>query len=462
MKRAKQKKGTPAGNTSATSAAAPARKRSRTPSRSKKTRSNSSRSSSVGQQQKLPAETTAKSAAAKSNGQDPVSAKGNSSKVKEKEGTTEQLPVKDTVVKSVVSKSQKEPLDFTDYQSLDPPEDNEPFFTVVRGRGNKDAPSNANSRNGTLKRKGKNPQSLSYTTPSYYVSKQQKSPPEILSPTNQSSTFPGRTTNGPVKVVNNSTYTYGTSSNRKQPQQLSTPYHYSSHHQQVKKPPTRDSPTLPPPPPPPSVPASEPATKSGKCWAAVVTAAGTASPKDVKPPSTEDTVIANQPQTSAANVSSDEAGSCHEQGSYKESDSCCAGGASCDENTQDSCTEAAVASADEMPQKPECEVEAREPVEREEEESDEPAHSDEPVSDELGHSDEGGHSDGTAEKLACSKAGVPLPVDSFSYDNEEDDLNLKFNYDSILKFIKKEWEVVTMEISNGANDVQSKVVYYKA
>jgi len=35
------------------------------------------------------------------------------------------------------------------------------------------------------------------------------------------------------------------------------------------------------------------------------------------------------------------------------------------------------------------------------------------------------------------------------------------NYSSILKFIKQEWDIVTMEISNGANDIQSKVVYYK-
>ena len=33
---------------------------------------------------------------------------------------------------------------------------------------------------------------------------------------------------------------------------------------------------------------------------------------------------------------------------------------------------------------------------------------------------------------------------------------------NILKFSFSEWEIVTMEISNGANDVQSKVVYYKA
>lgn len=37
-----------------------------------------------------------------------------------------------------------------------------------------------------------------------------------------------------------------------------------------------------------------------------------------------------------------------------------------------------------------------------------------------------------------------------------------YNYASILKFIKNEWDIVTMEISNGSKDIQSKVVYYKA
>merc|ERR1711902_47260 len=40
--------------------------------------------------------------------------------------------------------------------------------------------------------------------------------------------------------------------------------------------------------------------------------------------------------------------------------------------------------------------------------------------------------------------------------------DLCFNYASILKFVKREWNVVTKEISNGSNDIQSKVVYYKA
>jgi len=40
--------------------------------------------------------------------------------------------------------------------------------------------------------------------------------------------------------------------------------------------------------------------------------------------------------------------------------------------------------------------------------------------------------------------------------------DLCFNYASILKFVKREWNVVTKEISNGSNDIQSKVVCYKA
>jgi len=36
-----------------------------------------------------------------------------------------------------------------------------------------------------------------------------------------------------------------------------------------------------------------------------------------------------------------------------------------------------------------------------------------------------------------------------------------YNYESILKFISHEWDIVTMEITNGSNDIQSKVVYYR-
>merc|ERR1711978_322012 len=32
-----------------------------------------------------------------------------------------------------------------------------------------------------------------------------------------------------------------------------------------------------------------------------------------------------------------------------------------------------------------------------------------------------------------------------------------YNYESILKFISHEWDIVTMEITNGSNDIQSKV-----
>jgi len=38
---------------------------------------------------------------------------------------------------------------------------------------------------------------------------------------------------------------------------------------------------------------------------------------------------------------------------------------------------------------------------------------------------------------------------------------LCFNYGSILKFVKREWNAVDKEISNGSNDIQSKVVYYR-
>jgi len=44
---------------------------------------------------------------------------------------------------------------------------------------------------------------------------------------------------------------------------------------------------------------------------------------------------------------------------------------------------------------------------------------------------------------------------------ERQEEDVCFNYASILKFIKHEWDIVTMEISNGSNDIQSKVVYYR-
>jgi len=48
-----------------------------------------------------------------------------------------------------------------------------------------------------------------------------------------------------------------------------------------------------------------------------------------------------------------------------------------------------------------------------------------------------------------------------SQKNIEEQDDVCFNYASILKFIKQEWDIVTMEISNGSNDIQSKVVYYR-
>jgi len=55
-----------------------------------------------------------------------------------------------------------------------------------------------------------------------------------------------------------------------------------------------------------------------------------------------------------------------------------------------------------------------------------------------------------------------FPNKSSSQKNiQEQEEDVCFNYASILKFIKQEWDIVTMEISNGSNDIQSKVVYYR-
>ena len=188
-----KKQGTIKRNKRVDKKSAAARKRSRTPS-SKKTR-DSSRSSSVGQERSVITPVPV-----------PVPALSPTPTLKDQTPT----PVQPT---HVVDESQ---LDFTDFQSLE--EDNEPFFTVVR-RGNKEpVQSGTNSKNNTLRRKGKN--------------KQRVADLQIVN-SNGANNGSNRTA-----VVNLQSYPMANrkSQNKTKPQQLPN-----------KEP-------VPPPPPPPAVP----------------------------------------------------------------------------------------------------------------------------------------------------------------------------------------------------------------
>lgn len=506
MKRSKQNKkaangaGAQAALGSAGTAAggAAGQKRSRTPSQSKKTRSNSSRSSSVGQQQ----QSKSNQATGKSGSKAPENKEKGTNAQAEKEKS---VPAEKTS-QPASSKTQPQTLYFTDYQSLDPPEDNEPFFTVVRGRGNKELPSGSNSRNGTLKKKGRGGSAA--TVPQATAYKQQKSPQEIVSPTHNSSstTISGRGGSSvPAKAVNNvpSPYAYGSSSTRgKFPPMGSQQYHSNNSQQYpVRKPAkTQQDPAqlLPPPPPPPVNHAQEQSTKHGRpSWAVVAAASSSAAASneavDQRLPAAQDDSASHHHQqpvivphgTAAAPV--EVSIICKE--TTLDSDTLNKSG------TDEGSSSAVTSDGDEISaalktSEPLCAVQNDVSVnlsgapmcltdELDSVVSDDAAYHQGKEGESIPQynsppsvkrsTGSGKEAQTSMEKVskdqrgeaACGQA-ISEPDSALNFSYEEDNNNFKFNYDSILQFIKQEWEIVTMEISNGANDVQSKVVYYKA